>query len=241
MTRKELSYWTLMQLYLGHVKKGDYVSFRAIYNEPPKHDPQTGRLLHNSHAKANFSVPVATLREKFLSDGGIFDQLTAYNRTPEKPCNIYFGVNPRVDAQNKKSSVKGFVAFYLDLDVTPEYDFEARMMQVAFWKDANFAPTFVVASGHGLQAYWCLEKLVDCDKGELVLKRMVHITGCEVKGNTWDCTRIFRLPGFLNVKYWYQDDTPECYVVYPEPHIIEKSYKDRTPLERHYVGGLTNG
>jgi len=241
VTFREQAFWVFMQLYKGHVTASDYINFRVIHDETPYHDPETGKLISKNKSLANFNVSAQALRAEFLKPGGLYDKLLIYNSSITEPANIYYGINTRTHKnKNNKAHIKGFLAFYLDLDVTPDYTLEDRMAQISFWKICGFGPTFTVNSGHGLQPYWCLKEMVDQETGEKILKRMVHLAGTEVKGATWDITRIFRLPGFRNVKYWYHADTPDCVILDPDLATLEETYKDQTLLKRYHAAHLAN-
>jgi hypothetical protein len=222
-TPKELAYWMLHQLYGDRPNADDwYINIRCIHNEEPTINPTTGKVEEKTKALFNKNIPLRGFKEEFLRVGGLYDQLNQYNINPNKPCNIYFGVNPRNHAvANHKKHCEGSVAFYLDLDDNKNYTKEQRLAQINFWIACGYWPSFVLDSGRGYHAYWVLKGLTNASIAEPLLKRIVAITGCKAGGSTWDITRVLRLPGFYNQKRWYAQDQPYCGIVYPEIAYIE--------------------
>lgn len=104
---------------------------------------------------------------------------------------------------------------------------------MTFWRACGFDPSLVVGSGHGLQVYWCLLQTIPAEQGEPVLKEMVRLAGCTKGGNTWDVTRILRLPYFHNMKHWYNDDTPAAYILQPTPDTVDKMVSAKSMLPRY--------
>lgn len=229
-------WWFLSQLYGGHLIDGDFISFRCIHNERPSHHPQTGQPQFTTKCLFNKNISSDELRSDFVRAGGLFDQFTILNRSELQPANPYFGVNPRNSAtDNKKINVRCFVAFYLDLDVNSQYSLEDRQQQLSFWSALGFEPTLTVFSGHGFQPYWVLAISVPCDVGEPILKKIVALAGCKQGGNTWDCTRVLRLPGYKNVKEWFSNDTPDAKIIWPMQDAIEESIVNKSLRIRYTI------
>ena len=224
-SKAEIAYWCIRQLMEGHVDANDFFCIRVIHNERPFLDPQTGGMVEPTKCVFQRNIPFQELVTSFFAAGGLFERLQAFNADLEKPANIYFGVNARTDPKrNTKDSVKSFGCFYLDMDVNSEFTYQDRLAQISFWKACGFDPSIAVHSGHGIQPYWCLSRSVTREEGERALKRIVRLAGCTEGGNTWDITRILRLPGFDNVKYWYRSDTPPCHIIYPEPGVASHGF-----------------
>jgi len=227
-----LAYWLLVQLFHGHPKGNEFVNFRVIHNDTPKRKA-SGQEVKETFGIWSVNVPVKGLKDNFIKPGGVFDQLTVYNRDPQRPCNIYYGLNLRTQPRkNKKEDIRGFNAFYLDLDVNDKYTFEDRQLQITFWRTIGLGPSVVIASGRGLQAIWCLERIAPQAEGEAILKRMVLASETKGEGNVWDVTRIFRLPGFLNQKRWYKGDSPPCTIFWPSHDEIQASMTNKTLMPR---------
>jgi len=128
MTDSERLFWFLQQLFVGHASAQDFLCVRVIHNLKPYPDPQTGRIVENSECLYQRNIPLEEVVTRFHASGGLYEQLRAFNRDPEKPGNIYFGVNSRIHPKiNTKTAVRGFGALYLDLDVTSEYSLEDRL------------------------------------------------------------------------------------------------------------------
>jgi hypothetical protein len=212
MNAEHESYWLLKQLYREIVNPDWFINIRAIHNlRPYMHE---GKMLKNAtRVMYDENIRIADFKKRWYD--GLLQHLVALNENPETPANIYFGVNPRLtEKANKKDDIAGYVAFYLDCDDNKSYTKEQRAYQLQFWKDYGLAPSIVIDSGHGFHVYWILNKLESASKQE-ALKRMVLLSGCKDKGNTHDVTRILRLPGFKNVKHWYNMDRPQCFIYEP--------------------------
>jgi hypothetical protein len=118
-------------------------------------------------------------------------------------CNAYFGVCPRRYGGGKKEHVTRVLAPWADVDFKHFRDGEAgaRAALAAF----PLAPSLVVHSGGGLQAYWLLTlPLViagpaDIARVEGLLRRLyARLGGLD---GVQDLSRIMRVPGTLNHKY----------------------------------------
>lgn len=234
-------WWFLRQLYSGHLIQNDFITFRCIHNERPSHHPQTGQPQYTTKTLLQRNVPVTELRENFIKAGGLFDQLTLLNQNAVQPANVYYGVNPRNHpTDSKKANIRCMIDFHLDIDVNSQYSLEDRQQQLAFWAAMGYEPTMTVFSGHGFQPHWVSQLSVPCDVGEPVLKKIVKLAGCTEGGNTWDCTRILRAPGFKNVKNWHNDDTPEATIVWPTEAAIEASIETKSIRPRYTLEHMQN-
>ena len=234
-------WWFLGQLYSGHLTENDFITLRCIHNERPSHHPQTGQPQFTTKALMQRNVPISELRTNFMNPGGLFDQLTVLNQSEMQPANVYFGVNPRNHpTESKKAHVRCMISLYLDLDVNSTYSLEDRQQQLSYWSALNFEPTMTVFSGHGFQPHWVFKISVPCDVAEPLLKNMVKLAGCTEGGNTWDRTRILRLPGFKNVKQWFENDTPTATIAWPMQAAIEESIETRAMRVRYTLEHMTN-
>lgn len=209
-------YWVLKQLHLGKSKPEHHLNFRCVHNLKPFTNPETNKIEHQTEILLDETLQLQQFKNTWYSR--LCNQLLTINASPTKPGNIYFTVNPllRGSGKKKKDAFAGYVAYYLDLDANSKYTEDQRWAQITYWIHMGFAPSFVIKSGHGFHVYWVLNRLMDRERGEYVLRRMVKLSGCKEGGNTFDVTRVLRLPGFKNVKEWYSNDTPECFIVYPQ-------------------------
>lgn len=238
---KELVYWWFGQFYRDRFDPGKasadldwYINFRCVHNQRPTRDPQTGRNREVTDCMLNEFIRLNEFRTEFLKPGGIFDKLVALNQNPDQPCNVYHAVNPRTRKRgNKKADVAGFLAYYLDLDVTDKYTLKMRQQQIEFWIACRMEPTLVAFTGHGYHVYWILKTLVPAEQGEKRLKKIIALSGCKQGGAVQDVTRILRTPGFMNVKKWYVYDKPQCNIVYPPPEYVNESIAKNTLLRRY--------
>lgn len=206
------AYWILKQLHAGKTPPDCFLNFRCIRNHAPVAHETTGRPISKSEVVFDDFIRVMDFKQKWPL---LYNHLLALNAN-DSPANCYFAVNPLFIQGHKKESFAGFVAFYLDLDDNKKYTKEQRWAQIYYWTLMGFAPSFVIDSGHGYHAYWVLKAILDAAAGEALLKRMVALSGCKDKGNTFDISRVLRLPGFRNVKEWYTNNIPPCGLVYPQ-------------------------
>lgn len=204
--------WVLKQLH-HNGNPEHYLNFRCIHNGQPYKDAE-GKLQHPSEPTLDMFVKLRDVQKAW--NESLLNQLNFQNFFSQKPANVYYAINPLLERGHKKEHFAYFVAFYLDMDESRNYSLQARWAQIFFLSKLGFKPSFVVASGHGYHVYWVLTRPVPREEGEAILKRMVAMSGCREGGNTFDISRVFRLPGFLNVKKWYADDKPACALIVPE-------------------------
>jgi len=117
-------------------------------------------------------------------------------------------------ARRIKKNCHQFIALFGDID-DPKIEV-SRDMARALLEQAEYPPTLIVDSGHGLQPYWLLtEPCTDADRIEKARKAIQSITGSD---NVADAARIMRLVGSHNSKYgngeWLSVEivsyNPEC-------------------------------
>jgi hypothetical protein len=138
----------------------------------------------------------------------------------ESGANIYFGVNPRLDRLGTKVAVRSCRCVWADFDHVTVADVERR------WQGLLPPPSVLVASGHGVHAYWLLDATfhvgiaVDRERFEQMLQRLyVDLAADSVQ----DVSRVLRLPPFMNVKGMRNGSAPlpcrlvncECHRRYP--------------------------
>jgi len=109
--------------------------------------------------------------------------------------HIYVGANPRrVWGGTRSKDVACARCLFADFDGIDPYTARDR------WCDADMpTPTLVIASGHGVHAYWRLaEPITDVALWTRCQKRLIALLGSDRAIH--DPARIMRLPGFLNHK-----------------------------------------
>lgn len=116
--------------------------------------------------------------------------------------NAHFGVATRENGNGTKQGIIQIPALWVDLDLEPSAKTQEEGLYSIF---LNFPlePTFIVLSGGGLHSYWKLKEPIkreDVLKGEDLLKRLALYLGGDI-GAT-DASRILRIPGTLNYKYF---------------------------------------
>jgi hypothetical protein len=111
--------------------------------------------------------------------------------------NIYFGVNPRAGLVGTKTAVIQCQSVWVDFDQMSIMEAECR------WQQVLPRPSVLVSSGHGIHAYWLLERAcsimdpTDRESYELMLQRLYRQLGADT---VQDVSRCLRLPPFWNVK-----------------------------------------
>lgn len=141
------------------------------------------------------------------------------NRLSLNPtANIYYTVNPRfrlstnsagyITGHGSKEDIKHAIAFYADLDVGHEGHkktsyYQSKEDAITALKAFILPPTFIIDSGHGIQALWLLKEPltigedIELEEYEAInrgLQERLHAD------TTSDISRILRLPGSINNK-----------------------------------------
>lgn len=109
--------------------------------------------------------------------------------------HIYVGANPRSSWGGTRSKdVACARCLFADFDGVGLSAAQDR------WCNAGLpAPTLVIASGHGIHAYWRLaEPMIDLVTWTRYQKRLISLLGSDAAIH--DPARIMRLPGFINHK-----------------------------------------
>ena len=130
----------------------------------------------------------------------------------DQDANVYYTVNPRVrfngNGQGTKSDISRVVAFYADMDVgkighKKASPFETNEEALAALDCFPLPASFVIDTGHGVQALWLFKEAVDISPSftiadyESINRGIQSMIGADT---TADISRIFRLPGSWNVK-----------------------------------------
>ena len=209
---RDMTVWFLRHVF-GNVPEDLFLNFRVIKNLPPV-EGQTKKKI-KAVTLYNRNIPKRLFAKIWRES--LFRDLSFYN-AEGGPANIYFGVNPRsnsgISDENRKDNIPAVFCINLDLDITREYSEEDRLSQISFLNFIGIHP-IVTHSGHGFQAFFMLEEPLPTEEGETLNQELIVKFGCKGKGNTHDCTRIMRLPGFLNQKFWFNGDSPPCIIVRP--------------------------
>lgn len=209
------SYWLFKHLYGdGRADAKHYLNIRCIHNHQPTYD-ENGKKFEKTTVTMDDFIQLSDLKDRWP---GLLKQLRMLNAS-STPSNIYFAVNPLVDKGHKKEHFSHFGSLYLDLDDNKNYTKSQRWFQLYYFGVMGFTPSFAIDSGNGYHCYWAMKNWVMRELGEATLKNMVSLTGCKDKGNTFDISRVLRLPGFQNVKRWWEGSTPPCGLVIPSHEI----------------------
>lgn len=127
---------------------------------------------------------------------------------------------PAEDAHKKRiknDEVSTIGGFWLDVDIKHELHKKQNLPEtyeeaIALVESFEIKPTFIINSGHGLQAWWCFDEVwnfasVDEHAEAYNLsKRLQYFFKAEAAKLNWDVdstfdlSRIFRIPGTINYK-----------------------------------------
>lgn len=121
--------------------------------------------------------------------------------------NIYFHVNRPMGELRKKAEKTDIDALhYLHVDIDPragEDIQEERERALNILRAANPAPTIIIDSGGGFQAFWKLEEPVplrgDLAAAEAAERYNIHLERLYGADNCHNVDRIMRLPGTINL------------------------------------------
>ena len=164
-----------------------------------------------SSACEDFCEPLFLLTTFDAGTKGYPCRWTGINTIPEDT-NIYYGINPRasmpVTGQGKKDDISFVVAFFADIDVgveghRKESTFETIEEAKARLEKFYLKPSFLVFSGHGLQALWILTeaqeigKEIELEEYEAINRGIQQAIGADT---TPQVNAVFRLPDSHNCK-----------------------------------------
>lgn len=121
--------------------------------------------------------------------------------------NIYFHVNRPMGELRKKAEKTDIEAMhYLHVDIDPragEDIEEERKRALDILRSANPAPTIIIDSGGGFQAFWKLEEPLpihgDLAAAEAAERYNIHLERLYGADNCHNVDRIMRLPGTINL------------------------------------------
>lgn len=136
--------------------------------------------------------------------------------------NVYMGcgVSPRNYGTNRrceKRDIAGIAALWLDLDVADPVHAKGNLPPsiadaMALLDDFAYPPSYVIDSGHGLQAWWVLREVWTFNSpferadAESLEKRLIYYFKTAAKKRGWDVDsvhnldRVMRVPGSTNYK-----------------------------------------
>ena len=117
---------------------------------------------------------------------------------PEHECGIYFHcatLEPDV-ARRIKHNCRQFTSLFSDTD-DANHELSRDMVR-ALLEQAEYPPTLIVDSGHGLQPYWLLT--APCNDAGRIEKARKAIQSITASDNVADAARVMRLVGSHNSK-----------------------------------------
>jgi hypothetical protein len=131
------------------------------------------------------------------------------------PANIYFCLS-RHNGKRSRANALALQAVWMDIDVDPaddkKYSTVAEAIVSLFWFCDQLGiprPSFIVASGGGVHAYWISRRALAANEWQLfanTLKAVAKNSKLKLDaGVTGDVARVLRVPGTTNWKY---DDGP---------------------------------
>lgn len=157
------------------------------------------RLLRNGEAACASRI--------FTMNPTILRETIARWAQQTEPVGVYFGVALRKPEARtgKKPDISVIPALWTDIDVVKMGWNE--QLTVGALKSMPIRPSAVVHSGNGLHAYWCLTEPVYLPDDETRTKSIAHVEDTMRKinalvggDNTFDITRVLRVPGTWNTK-----------------------------------------
>jgi len=107
--------------------------------------------------------------------------------------DVYFGVAPRI--RGAYDTVSRVTAVWADLDFSAFGDSQEKAKDALMFYPVE--PSFVVASGHGLHAYWLLEEGIPGDVAQRIMRDLTAVVGADP---THDPPHVLRVPGTVNAK-----------------------------------------
>lgn len=166
-------------------------TFLAVLYEPT--DIVEIRTFHRNKTGEvrRFYGPARGMPEKFA-------ELSLLNLEGEH--NIYIGANPRIREGGTKADVAMCRNLCADWDDVAADDADKVLADLP-------APTLLLDSGHGVHAYWRLtEPMTNTRHWELY--QLVLIERAKSDPKIKDCSRVMRLPGFINLADPDKDESP---------------------------------
>lgn len=157
------------------------------------------RLLKNGE-------PTCIGRKFTMNPRVIEDTLSRWGQ-PSQPVGVYYGValrNPEATT-GKKTDISVIPALWTDIDVV-KMGWDEKLT-IGALKSMELRPSAIVHSGNGLHAYWALSDPVylptDDTRTRIIMRvedAMRKLAGLVGGDNTFDITRVLRVPGTFNTK-----------------------------------------
>lgn len=123
----------------------------------------------------------------------LYPRLAFQNTSGEH--NIYIGVNPRIREGGTKADVALCRNLFADWDGIEQDDIDARLPSLLAGLPP---PSLILSSGHGVHAYWKLaEPMIDTRHWEQYQRALINRAKSDPAIK--DCSRVMRLPGFMNL------------------------------------------
>jgi len=126
--------------------------------------------------------------------------LTNDNQPYFEDANVYFGVCSRKKKQGKEKDVGEIKCLWVDLDCKTKKGRKEVLKKV---KEFELSPSIIVSSGHGLHCYWLLNRPYPINNNKDKVNAKGYLKGLALVlggDNTFDLSRILRVPGTKNVK-----------------------------------------
>jgi len=169
-----------------------YIEFNLLQYRPTLENPSGLRV------RARF-YPAGRVRQDWPT---IAQELDHHNRTQVE--NIHHAVNPRfrqpVKGYGKNEDVSHFVALWVDVDFHGNEEAVRKQFNEAIedLRSKGLGPSCIIESGHGLHAYWFLDKLYSVAEARPCCAGIQDYF--KVSDAINDPRRILRMPGTLNLK-----------------------------------------
>lgn len=120
-----------------------------------------------------------------------FTKETIVEYMPPKNKNVYYGVYSRAEKKGTAAYCKNTLSIWADYD-----NMTLEAVKKSIHKQGIPEPSVYVHSGHGIHAYWLLNKPVGIEALP-VIKGIVKATEADMRAA--ECARVMRMPGTVNI------------------------------------------
>lgn len=149
----------------------------------------------------NFFLQIKELKEMGDVFSSMLEKLTSLNK---KGYGIYFGVNPRIEEDSKKTYLQYTVSAHADFDLKEATGFKDQAAITCYLNQMSLKPSLIISSGQGVHAYWLFDSKTSVEDAEVINQGILEF--CKNEGHvldagTYDATRILRLAPFKHTKY----------------------------------------
>lgn len=172
---------------------------------------------------------------------------TAYSIEQAAKQNVYFGLGltrtPPAEGRGLADNIDAITCLWADIDIADPLHKKTNLPKsnaeaLSVLQECGVAPSLIIGSGHGLQAYWMLREpwVFDGAADKMKAAKLVRMWNATILAvfekagftvdATHDLTRVFRVAGTMNLK---DKDKPKPVTLYRAP--IEGQVSDFNPSD----------